>query len=110
GMHKAFERAIDDEAGLAQGVHDRTEPTDGFARAGRTHRHRMRIAWSRYDDMKWTRPKTQQGEFGEMHVERPRLRLRKNRGGVAALHCTTLEHLAEGAGPFSLDRVGKHSR
>src|SRR5262249_42923938 len=102
------ERAIDDEAGLAQRAHDRPEATDGFARTGRAHRHRMRIARRRHDDVKWPRPKTQQGEFGEMHVERPRLRLRKNRGGIAALHGTTLEHLAEGVDPFSFDAVGKH--
>ena len=37
-----------------------------------------------------------------------RLRLREDRGGVAALDRARLEHLAEGVDPFSFDAVGEH--
>ena len=60
----------------------RTRPgqaADRLARAGRAHRHRMRIARRRHHDVERPGAEPQQRQLGELHVERPRLRLRQDR-------------------------------
>ena len=107
-VHQALDRAVDHEAGLPERADDRRQAADRLARAGRAHRHRMPVARRRHHDMERPRAEPQQRELGKMHVELARLGLRQDRGGVAALHGASLEHLAEGVDPFSFDAVGEH--
>ena len=55
------------------------------------------------------RAEPQQRQLGEMHVHRPRLRFREDRGGVAGLDGATLEDLREGVDPFAFDAVREHA-
>ena len=50
----------------------------------------------------------QQRQFGQMHVERARLRFGQDRGRVAALDSAAFEHLAERVDPFAFDAIGEH--
>jgi hypothetical protein len=68
----------------------------------------MAIARARYHDVKGPGAEAQQGEFGKMHIEVPRLRLGQNSGGIAALNAATLEDLAKGVDPLAFDAIGKH--
>ena len=58
--------------------------------------------------MKRPRAEAEQGEFRELHVERARLRLGEDRGGIAALDRAAFEHLAERVDPLALDPIGQH--
>src|SRR6267143_1345498 len=51
----------------------------------------------------------QQGKLGQVDVERARLRLRKNRSGVAGLDRAALENLAERVDPFRFDAIRQHA-
>src|SRR4029077_16593350 len=50
----------------------------------------------------------QQGKLGEMDIERARLRLRKDGGGVAGFDRAALKDLAECVDPFRLDAIREH--
>ena len=51
------------------------------------------------------RAHAQQRQFGDVHVERTRLRLGEDRSGVARLHGAAFEHLAERVDPFRLHAI-----
>jgi hypothetical protein len=103
--HQPFDGAIDHETGLLQCRHHRPKPRDRFAGAGRTNRNDLPVARRRHHDVKGTRAHPQQRQFGEVNIERARLRLRQNRRGVARLDRAALENLAERVDPFCLDAV-----
>src|SRR6476660_1308173 len=69
----------------------------------------MRIARRRNHDVEWAGTESQQRQLGELYVERPRLRLRQDRGAVAGLDGAARERLAEGVDPLTLDPVGEHA-
>ncbi len=109
-VHQAFERAVDHEARLPERGDDRREAADRLAGAGRAHRHRMAVARGRHHEMERPRAEPQQRELRQLHVERARLGLRQDGGGVAALDRAALEDLAEGVDPLAFDPVGQHLR
>ena len=84
------------------------EPLDRLAGAGGADRHDLAVARRRHHDVKRPCAHSQQRQFGEMHVERARLGLRKDRRGVAGLDRAALENLAERVDPFRLDAICQH--
>ena len=74
-VHQPFDGAIDNETGLLQRGDHRHKPLNRLTGAGGADRHDLTVARRGYDNVKRSGAHAKERKFGQVNVERTRLRL-----------------------------------